>query len=229
MPRQECHTVYLFNELSDYAKEKAREWYREGALDYEWWDSVYEDVANRADELGINLRQKRVKLMNGETRQQPEIYFSGFGHQGSGSSYVGHWDASKMKLATLRAEIGQETRGDKELRRIADILKTIGAAYPDASAEITNGKGYGGDVSVRVSACAGNESELEYGTPEYLAEEKAMEIAEKELEEILTDFNYYIFEQLESSFEWLNADEQIDESIVSNEYEFNEDGSIGRY
>lgn len=28
--------VYQINELSEPAKEKAREWYREGAFDYEW-------------------------------------------------------------------------------------------------------------------------------------------------------------------------------------------------
>jgi hypothetical protein len=38
--------VFEFYELSEDAKEKAREWYREGALDYEWWDSVYEDAEN---------------------------------------------------------------------------------------------------------------------------------------------------------------------------------------
>lgn len=39
-------TVYEFNELSDNAKEKAREWYREGALNYDWWESMFEDAAN---------------------------------------------------------------------------------------------------------------------------------------------------------------------------------------
>lgn len=37
--------VYEFDELSDLAKDKARNWYREGALDYEWWESTYEDAA----------------------------------------------------------------------------------------------------------------------------------------------------------------------------------------
>lgn len=41
------HTVtsYLFGELSDSAKENARDWYRCGALDWDWWDSVYEDAS----------------------------------------------------------------------------------------------------------------------------------------------------------------------------------------
>ncbi len=45
MPKQKITTVYQFDELNDEAKEKAREWYRSGALDYEWWESTYEDAA----------------------------------------------------------------------------------------------------------------------------------------------------------------------------------------
>lgn len=37
--------LYQFDELSDEAKEKARDWYREVGFDYEWYDSTYEDAA----------------------------------------------------------------------------------------------------------------------------------------------------------------------------------------
>ncbi len=39
-------TLYEFHELSDDAKEKARDWYRQFALDHEWWDSTYDDAKN---------------------------------------------------------------------------------------------------------------------------------------------------------------------------------------
>lgn len=45
MPKQKIILVYQFDELDEKAKERAREWYRAGALDYEWWESVYEDAA----------------------------------------------------------------------------------------------------------------------------------------------------------------------------------------
>lgn len=46
--RQETTTRMLcqYDELSEKAKGKARDWYREGALDYEWWDCIYEDAFN---------------------------------------------------------------------------------------------------------------------------------------------------------------------------------------
>jgi len=37
-------TVFELNELTDKAKDKAREWYREGALQDEWWESIYDDA-----------------------------------------------------------------------------------------------------------------------------------------------------------------------------------------
>ena len=39
-------TVYTFDELDDKAKDRARDWYRSGALDYEWREDVYCDAEN---------------------------------------------------------------------------------------------------------------------------------------------------------------------------------------
>lgn len=38
--------IFKFDELSDKAKEKARDWYREASLHDEWYESIYEDAAN---------------------------------------------------------------------------------------------------------------------------------------------------------------------------------------
>lgn len=43
--------VFTFDELSDEAKERARAWYREGALSYDWWETTYED----AERVGLKL------------------------------------------------------------------------------------------------------------------------------------------------------------------------------
>ncbi|MGD9724895.1 MAG: hypothetical protein AB7V39_00605 [Nitrospiraceae bacterium] len=45
--------LYQFDELTDHAKEKARDWYREGGYDYEWWESVYED----AKTIGLEITE----------------------------------------------------------------------------------------------------------------------------------------------------------------------------
>lgn len=46
MPNQRIINIYKYDELSDKAKEAARNWYAESALDHEWWDSIYEDAAH---------------------------------------------------------------------------------------------------------------------------------------------------------------------------------------
>lgn len=43
--------VYTFDELSDDAKEVARNWCHEFVADYDWWDAIYED----AKTIGLKL------------------------------------------------------------------------------------------------------------------------------------------------------------------------------
>jgi len=49
--RTETINIYTFDELSDKAKDRARDWWRQGALDYDWWDCVY---AN-AERMGLKI------------------------------------------------------------------------------------------------------------------------------------------------------------------------------
>jgi hypothetical protein len=51
MPTEKTVLIYQFDELSAKAKEKVRDWFRQGALDYEWWESVYED----AERIGLKI------------------------------------------------------------------------------------------------------------------------------------------------------------------------------
>ena len=55
MPHIKSKTVFYFDELDDSAKEKAREWYRDGALDYEWWDGVYDYCQDFLKYIGFEL------------------------------------------------------------------------------------------------------------------------------------------------------------------------------
>lgn len=52
-PVKVIHTpVFAFDDLDDDAKDVARNWYREGALDYDWWDSTFED----AETIGLRIK-----------------------------------------------------------------------------------------------------------------------------------------------------------------------------
>ena len=37
-------TVFTFDELDEDAKETARDWFRQGIYDFDWYDSIYEDA-----------------------------------------------------------------------------------------------------------------------------------------------------------------------------------------
>lgn len=52
--------VYEFDELSDGAKENARIWYRNGALDYDWWETMYDDAKSVGLKItGFDLDRNR--------------------------------------------------------------------------------------------------------------------------------------------------------------------------
>src|SRR3954466_15035963 len=105
MPRTATttQTLYKFGELSEDAKEKARQWYREADDgDNFWSESVIEDAATIADLMGIDLRQRPVKLMNGGTRYEPAIYWSGFWTQGSGACFEGTYTYKKGSAKAVR-------------------------------------------------------------------------------------------------------------------------------
>jgi len=199
--------VYKFEELSDRAKEEAREWYRSGALDYGWWDFIYEDAANVADILGIDIRCNPVKLMNGSVRHDPCIWFSGFCSQGDGACFEGHYSYKKGSVK----EIKKYAPTDKELHSIAErLFDAQRRCFYGLTAKIKHSGHYShsGCMSIDVS-CYDD-----------------MRFDEEDIRQPLRDFADWIYKQLEQEHDYLLSDEVVDESIVANEYEFNADGSI---
>ena len=82
--------VYKWEELSQTAQQKAREWYIEG-MDYEWWEGVYEMAKEDGYELGFCIEK---------------IYFSGFHSQGDGASWTGQVDVRQWLEAHEKDSIG---------------------------------------------------------------------------------------------------------------------------
>lgn len=67
-------TVYTFDELSDKAKEKARDWWREASMHDEWWEHIYDDAERaglrieyfdigRGREIGLRFVERREETM----------------------------------------------------------------------------------------------------------------------------------------------------------------------
>lgn len=210
MSHTQSKTVWYFNELSEKAKDRARDWYRTGHLDYDWWDGVYMQVEDVAEYLGITIDKKPVKLMSGSMRYDPAIYFSGFSSQGDGASFYGTWYADKMKTTV---ELSAEFPTDKELQRIHAQLWGVKQEFPNAICTSSRSScHYSHERSTTLEAILDEDSD--YNKDEC-----------NPVEELLVDFMQWIYKSLEAEYEWLNSNEQIDESIIANEYEFTEEGS----
>ena len=221
MPHKKCKTVYFFDELDEKAKENAREWFRRDYPHYDWWDSSYESFSDAAKYLGIDINKKPVKLMGGGTRYDPSIWFSGFYTQGSGSSFDGTWRAEDVQADKLKADFTSDT----ELHRLADIFASIAKDNPEMTATIKSQRD--NDISVGVEHGETRDeivNELVYDSPEYKAQVEKDSEREDELTEALRDFNRWIFKSLQQEYEHLTSDEQVDESIRANEYEFTKEG-----
>lgn len=200
--------AYQFSELSDKAKEQARDWYKQGAFDYDWWDFVYDDAAAIAKLMGIDVMVGKATLNNGKVVPKAAINFSGFWSQGDGacfeSSYTGVEGAEKA--------VKDYAPQDTTLHAIARELDEVQAKYGYG---ITGGSKHTGRYSH--SGCM---------TCSFYDQDDN-EIADDDaatMTGLFRDFADWIYRQLEKEYDWLNSDEQVDESITANEYEFDEDG-----
>ena len=216
--------VYQYDELSDKAKEKARDWYREGDCDYTYWsESVIDDAATIAEFLGLDINQTAYKTMGGETRYQPTVYFSGSGSQGDGACVEGTWRASDVKVDKLKEHAPQDT----ELHRIVDGLADLAKEYPDGSFTVKHSGHYyhSGCTHFNMELPCEALDEAEYDSPEHKRLDEKIRNDEETLKELARDFMDWIYKQLEQEWTYQNSDEQVEESIRANEYEFLEDGT----
>lgn len=190
--------VFTFDELSDSAKQKARDWWRATGLDYEWWGGVYEWADTAGKIIGIDFDYRK---------SLPSIFFSGFYHQGSYCYIEADYRYRKGGVKDIKKEFPNET----ELHSIAERLQAeqkkhfykLGARM---DCQYRNGQGV--DV--------------------FHTEERYRDIgdAEEEIRGILREFSSWIYSKLEQEYEYRNSDSFVDEGISANEYQFTEDGEI---
>lgn len=214
MPRTivEEKTVYKFDELSDSAKETAREWMRRCASEDFDYSATYDDAAEIAKLLGIDLMQRPVKLMSGVTRYYPAIYFRGFSSQGDGATFEGAYAYVKGSVAAVKAYAPQ----DSKLHEIAESLAAAQRKYfYRLRATVKHSGHYYNEYS--------NTIEIEDSEDSFRDIDQD---TQESIKESLRDFMRWIYRQLESEYEYRLSDEWIDATIRINEYEFSEDGKV---
>ena len=208
-------TLYAFDELTDEAKETARNWYRDASAGDDFWsECTLDGIADAGRALGIDFDYKHARRA---------IWFSGFSSQGDGASYEGTWHASDIEPGKVAAEWTGDDKSGAELRRIAAGLEDIARQYPDSRASVSSGRYH----NLSIDCDMGDSDTLPDGgdDPDALADWRDTFPAD-DLAELLRDFAHWAYRALESEYEYQNSDEQIDESIRCNEYEFTEEGCI---
>lgn len=204
MPRIQEITLYQFDELSEQAKERAREWFR-SCRDSNDFDYVIEDAVRMGEILGISFRTHPVKLMGGGTRQDPSISWQVGYMQSDGAWIEGSYGYAKGAHKAIRKEAPQDTT----LHELADRLLALEREY-----------GYQLTASFRDDDRRPLELDLDHPTKEISAE------TYKAFRAIIRDYEQWIYNQLRTEDEYQSADEQVDESIRANEYEFTAEGAI---
>lgn len=202
-------TLYKFDELSDDAKEKAREWWRR-CENEDCSDLIdRDDFETCAKILGIEFDTRPVKLMGGGTRYESKIYYSGFWSQGDGACFEGRYSYEKQCAKKIRDHAPQDTR----LHAIADQLQVLQRKhFYRIAAHMTHNGHYYHSGCMFVDATLNGDD--------------APRSIEEDIRDIMRKFADWIYRQLESEYEYRMSDENVDESIRCNEYEFNEDGHI---
>lgn len=206
--------VYKYEELSDDAKAKARDWYREANADDNYFaEHITDDFAETLKAFGFDVIEGTAR--NGARRST--IVWSGFSSQGAGAGFSGSWCASEFKPEALLADrppVWPESSGghacpaNAELHRIASELRKC------ANAGLT-----GADISVSRDFFMCLESTC-YGDCD---EDSPNEHSECFIE-AARDLAHGFYSALEAEYDWQNADEQVADNIIANEYEFTEEG-----
>jgi hypothetical protein len=207
--------VFKYSELSDKAKERARDWFRDG--DELRTDSVYEDAQKIAGLIGIEFKQREFRTMGGQRRNEPVIQWSGFSAQGDGASFEG--GLSPLRFAVAHASVLEYAPKDERLHAIAAELDRLQGKYGNRlSARISLSRGnycHSGMMQIEASAedSDGNDSEVN--------EDDA-----KELTRAIRQFGDWIYSQLQAEYEFQNSDETVSSNIEANEYEFTAEGKF---
>jgi len=195
-----------FNELSDDAKDKAREWWRTDLpFDTEY---IIDDAADIAALFGLDIRQTPKHNTAGGINWVPTVYWSGFWNQGDGASFDGKY---KYKAGGLKA-VKAHAPKDETLHRIVQRLQDVQRRYSyNLRADVKQNGRYCHEMTMGIDVTHYRDREVERDD-------------EEEIIDCLRDFARWIYRQLEAEWEYQNSDEAVDEALIANEYEFDEDG-----
>lgn len=193
--------LYSFDELSEQAKDKAIENTRnnDGYLDYEWWDSVYEDYKENIIAEYFNVTK---------------MYFRGFWSQGDGAMF--EYDGITDKLFNDFVDSLDLSPMRKQW------LKTQGyvSAQGRQSGHYCHEKSCSHSINL--------EPDFSWQSAENFANwiESFQDDFEEYVKDEYVELACSLYSALEKEYNHLTSDEAIKEHLIINEYLFTEEGEV---
>jgi hypothetical protein len=212
-------TVYTFDELSDEAKQRARQAFVEqpGYPHEDWWS--FDDFERAAACLGVEFKRRSEKKPRfGESPIC--LYFSGFSSQGDGASFEGTYRCRPDAVKAITEYAPQ----DEALKAIAEELsarqvKTKMLCDEVLAAEITtSSSNYCHSNTMNATVYSLDENGDNVGD--------ASEDEEEIILTLMRRFADWIYDQLEDQYNWHFSNECVDEQLLNSGDEFDVDGTI---
>ncbi len=205
-------TVCSFEELSDKAKQAARENFR-------FSEEIDFDIANEIVEEDSKYIGKMLGI------DVTKLYWTGFHSQGDGASFEGTY---KFKAGAVEA-IKAEMPTDEKIHLIAEDLEFFYNKYNETF-ELVAPKDIPEHTYITVKCdrshyCHANTMDFEIANDEY---ETSPFVDDDYLEVVgnsLRDFANWIYKRLNDAYDYQNSDEGMDEYFEDSEIEFFEDGT----
>jgi hypothetical protein len=188
--------LFTFDELTERAKEKARDWYRSGLEFYD--ELVIDDVKEALEKIGFD---------------SVEIGFSGFCSQGDGAHFTGNYLYKKGALAVVKKEYPQWG----ELHSLAKELQALERKHFYSIRFSIEHSGRYSHENCTIFDFEDIRNNHRYTNPDFL---------EQPFKDCCRSFMRDIYSLLENDYNYQNSDSAVDEIILSNGYEFSESGDI---
>lgn len=219
---------FTFDQLSDKAKEKARDkWrYSPGYLDHGWWEHVYTDAVRVGALMGFEIQDDVSHGTDGKVYTKPDIWFHGFCSQGDGACWSGYLVVAQLQDGLAR--IKGECPADETLHDIARAGEELFAQFATLAAfnrlcsDDTNRDWPEVTTSMRIQV-EGNDRH--YSTRTDNSDGNLPMEIEKAADALVESFAAWIFDQLEQENDYLMSDEVVDDALDSACLSFDEHGN----
>lgn len=195
--------TYKYDELSDEAKREAREWFMRGYPEYDWWYSTYETIDTLARVIGIACDKDK---------SSPAFFFDL--DRGSYFSFSGMYSYDKgWKQEAVRVF------GDVFNLDCKDDIACLIHEYATFCNEVQRPNFYGVQARISVSHYGGGRVGVNVDVGGDVSD--ALQVS---VETFIGSFCETALSLLQAEYDYLLSEENVEENIRANEYEFTEDG-----